>query len=42
VRSAILAAAAIAENTDYSLRDVDGYSVPGFLQQRILKKAASL
>lgn len=42
VRSAILAATAIAENADYSLQHVEGYSVPGFLQQRILKKAASL
>lgn len=42
VRSAILAATAIAENADYSLQDVEDYSVPGFLQQRILKKAASL
>jgi flavin-dependent dehydrogenase len=42
VRSAILAATAIAEKADYSLRDVEDYSVPGFLQQRILQKAASL
>jgi len=42
VRSAILAAEAIVENAEYSLRKVDGYSVPGFLQQRILRKAASL
>lgn len=42
VRSAILAAAAIVEQADYSLQAVDGYSVPGFIQQRILKKAASL
>jgi geranylgeranyl reductase family protein len=42
VRSAILAADAIAENAEYSLKAVDDYSVPGFLQQRILRKAASL
>lgn len=42
VRSAILAAEAIVENAEYSLRKVEGYSVPGFLQQRILRKAASL
>lgn len=42
VQSAILAATAIAEKADYSLRDVEDYSVPGFLQQRILRKAASL
>jgi menaquinone-9 beta-reductase len=42
VRSAILAAEAIVENAEYSLRKVDGYSVPGFLQQQILRKAASL
>lgn len=42
VRSAILAAAAIANDADYSLENVEGYSVPGFIQQRILKKAASL
>jgi menaquinone-9 beta-reductase len=42
VRSALLAAEAIVENAEYSLRKVDGYSVPGFLQQRILRKAASL
>lgn len=42
VRSAILAARAIVENTEYSLKDVEAYSVPGFIQQRILKRAASL
>ncbi|HEX5765745.1 MAG TPA: NAD(P)/FAD-dependent oxidoreductase, partial [Woeseiaceae bacterium] len=42
VRSAILAAEAIVDNAEYSLRNVDGYSVPGFLQQRILRRAASL
>jgi flavin-dependent dehydrogenase len=42
VRSAILAAEAIAGNAEYSLQKVDDYSVPGFLQQRILRKAASL
>jgi menaquinone-9 beta-reductase len=42
VRSGILAAEAIVENAEYSLKTVDGYSVPGFLQQRILRKAASL
>lgn len=42
VRSAILAAEAIVERADYSLDKVDGYSVPGFLQQQILRKAASL
>jgi menaquinone-9 beta-reductase len=42
VRSALLAAEAISRNVDYSLQNVEGYSVPGFLQQRILKKAASL
>ena len=42
VRSAILAARAIVENSEYSLKDVEGYSVAGFIQQRILKRAASL
>jgi hypothetical protein len=42
VRSAILAARAIVEKAEYSLKEVEGYSVPGFIQQRILKKAASL
>lgn len=42
VRSALLAAEAISRNTDYSLQDVEDYSVPGFIQQRILRKAASL
>ncbi|MEX2123021.1 MAG: NAD(P)/FAD-dependent oxidoreductase [Woeseia sp.] len=42
VRSAILAAEAIADNADYSLQQIEDYSVPGFLQQRILRKAASL
>jgi flavin-dependent dehydrogenase len=42
VRSAIFAARAIIEKSEYSLEDVEGYSVPGFIQQRILKKAASL
>ena len=42
VRSAILAAEAIVGNADYSLQHVEDYSVPGFLQQRILRKAACL
>ena len=42
VRSAIFAARAIIEKSEYSLEDVEGYSVPGFIQQRILKRAASL
>jgi menaquinone-9 beta-reductase len=42
VRSAILAAKAIVEKAEYSLKNVEGYSVPGFIQQRILKRAASL
>jgi flavin-dependent dehydrogenase len=42
VRSAILAARAIVEKAEYSLKEVEGYSVPGFIQQRVLKKAASL
>ena len=42
VRSAILAAGAISNDADYNLENVEGYSVPGFIQQRILKKAASL
>jgi flavin-dependent dehydrogenase len=42
VRSDILAARAIVEKAEYSLKEVEGYSVPGFIQQRVLKKAASL
>jgi len=42
VRSAILAAEAIVGKLHYSLHQVEDYSVPGFLQQRILRKAASL
>jgi menaquinone-9 beta-reductase len=42
VRSAILAAEAIVGDADYSLQQVEDYSVPGFLQQRILRKAACL
>lgn len=42
VRSAILAAEAIVEKAEYSLQKVEGYSVAGFLQQQILRRAASL
>jgi flavin-dependent dehydrogenase len=42
VRSAILAAEAIADNADYDLRRIERYSVPGFFQRNVRRQAAAL
>lgn len=42
VRSAILAAEAIADNADYDLHGIERFSVPGFFQRNVRRQAAAL